>query len=280
MRKTLRKDSTGFYGHSLGTDVRFLRPLLAAALPDVALEQPIQGGHDGHAEQHPHNAQHPAAHGDGGQHPHAGQANGGAHQLGVDKVALQLLEDDQEDDKDERLHGRDGQDEQGAHHRTDVCAGDGDEGGDAHQGADGQGEGQAQNRHAQDAQDAQDDPVKAASHNVAVEALVHGLEHIVNPPPILGTQVGVQQPPSLRQQGVSAQQQVERKDQRQRPSDNGGKYRADCADHPVDGAAHPVGEELDGLFDGIFPVGVLEPVEYLLGQQTVEPVQVAHALQV
>ena len=102
----------------------------------------------------------------------------------------------------------------------------------------------------------------------------------MNPPPILGTQVGVQQPPSLRQQGVSAQQQVERKDQRQRPSDNGGKYRADCADHPVDGAAHPVGEELDGLFDGIFPVGVLEPVEYLLGQQTVEPVQVAHALQV
>ena len=74
---------------------------LLPPLSHVALEQPVQGGHDGHAEQHAHDPQHPAAYSDGSQHPHARQADGGAHQLGVDEVSLHLLEDDQEDDEDE-----------------------------------------------------------------------------------------------------------------------------------------------------------------------------------
>ena len=77
--------------------------------------------------------------------------------MGVDEVALDLLQDDKEHHEPDGLHERYRQDQQRAHDGTDPGAQNGDQGGDAHQHGDDQRIGQPEDQHPQEYQRAQDD---------------------------------------------------------------------------------------------------------------------------
>ena len=77
--------------------------------------------------------------------------------MGVDQVALDLLQDDEEHHEPDGLHEGHRQDQQRAHDGADPRAENGDQGGDAHQHGDDRGVGQAEDQHAQQHQRAQND---------------------------------------------------------------------------------------------------------------------------
>lgn len=96
------------------------------------LYQRLQAGEDGDAQEH---SQHPgkaAAHGDGHHHPEAGDAGGIAQDLGADDVAVDLLQNDDEDDEDQALLGAHQQDQEGTGYCAQERPEEGDHVGDAH----------------------------------------------------------------------------------------------------------------------------------------------------
>ena len=82
----------------------------------------------GDADDDPGDAGDAAADDEGRHHPKAGEADGGAHDAGVDETALQLLQADDEDDGPEGLDGALEEDEEGAGDGPQIGAQDGDEG--------------------------------------------------------------------------------------------------------------------------------------------------------
>ena len=111
---------------------------------------------DGDAEDHTHQAKGVAAHGDGGQHPDARQTHGFSHHTGIDQVALDLLEDQNEDHEPQGLDGADQQDKESADEDADESAENGDEGGEANKDGHHRGIGHVKEDHANKAQGAQD----------------------------------------------------------------------------------------------------------------------------
>lgn len=83
-------------------------------------EQGIEDRRNGDAEQDAYQTHQPAADCDGGQYPNARQADGGAHHLGIDHIAFDLLEDHQEDQEGDRLERGDHQQQQSGKNRPDV----------------------------------------------------------------------------------------------------------------------------------------------------------------
>ena len=71
------------------------------ALAHIPLQEGVEDGGHRHTEEDAGQVEEAAAHGDSGEDPDAGQAQGGAHHPGVDDVALDLLEAGQEDEEDE-----------------------------------------------------------------------------------------------------------------------------------------------------------------------------------
>ena len=70
----------------------------------VVAEQAVAGGGQGDAQEHSEDAHDAAAHGDGGEHPYAGQLYGRADDVRLYEVALNLLQYDYENEEDKRLH--------------------------------------------------------------------------------------------------------------------------------------------------------------------------------
>ena len=103
---------------------------------DIPPQQGIQHRRDGHADQDANELEQSAAHGDGGEYPDGGQADGGAHHPGVDDVALELLEAEEEDEEDEGPHGGDHNQQNGGQRPAHEGAHHGDEGGHADDDAD------------------------------------------------------------------------------------------------------------------------------------------------
>ena len=79
-----------------------------------------------HAYEHSDDAHGVAADGNGDEDPYARQTDAFADDLGVDEIALKLLEHDDEHDEPQRLNGLDEQDEKRADRGSDKRAEHGD----------------------------------------------------------------------------------------------------------------------------------------------------------
>ena len=95
------------------------------------IDQPLQAGidHDEHrhAQQHADEAEQAAAEQDGEHDPETVNAGGIAKDLRADDIAVDLLQDDDENDVNQALHRRDEQNDQRRRHRADERAEHGDD---------------------------------------------------------------------------------------------------------------------------------------------------------
>ena len=83
----------------------------AQAVDDQLFDHVVDDGKERHTNDHAHKAPQAAEQQDGEQHPEAGQTRGVAQDLGSDDVAVQLLQDQDEEDEPEGLDGILDQDE-------------------------------------------------------------------------------------------------------------------------------------------------------------------------
>ena len=122
----------------------------------VIAQECVEYGGDGDAEQHAAEAEQTTAHGDCCEHPQTGDADGGANHTGVDQVTLQLLEDDNENEEPDSLHGVNHNEQQTGECRAEVSACDGDQSGDGNDDGDQRGVLEAEYEHAQEAECTED----------------------------------------------------------------------------------------------------------------------------
>ena len=85
---------------------------------DERLHRGVNDGEGRHGQQHAHEAEQAAAHDDGEHDPEAVDADGAAEDLGADDVAVELLQNENDDGEDQRLHGRDEQDDDAGRDRA------------------------------------------------------------------------------------------------------------------------------------------------------------------
>ena len=83
------------------------------------LHQAVQRGKHRHTDDHTDQPEQIAAHNDGEQHPQRRNADGLPQNFGTDKVAVKLLDDQNQNDKDKRLHGVHQQQDKDAGYRAD-----------------------------------------------------------------------------------------------------------------------------------------------------------------
>ena len=141
-------------------------------------QQGIQDGNHRNHQEHTENAHELSADADGEQHPHTGKANGGTHHLGVNHVALNLLNHQEHNHKPEGLHRVGNQNQEcandaagpGTHHR--------DKGGDRHQHADEGNIGHPENGHGNGEKSAQNADLNALSGQEVGEGGVAQPQHL------------------------------------------------------------------------------------------------------
>src|SRR5699024_9681326 len=107
-------------------------------------------------KEHPQYTHETAANGDGKEDPYGGQAHRTAHYVGEDQVSFHLLKDQEHDHKDQSLHGRHHQNQEGSHSAADKSTDNGDQGRDRDQSAHQHSIGQLQYQHHHKEHSAQD----------------------------------------------------------------------------------------------------------------------------
>ena len=232
-------------------------PLQAAVHPPPG--QGIEHRTQGHGEEHPHQAEGVAPQGHRRQHPDARQPHGLAHHPGIDDVALDLLQDHQEDHEPQGLDGVHQQDEQGPDGHPDEGAEDGDQGGEAHQHGDHPGIGQAEEQHPHKAQAAQDHRLgELAGHEVG-EGLVGHPGHLLDPLGPGGGEHRVDHLGGLAGEGLLLGQEIQGESQPQHQVEDQGDHRGG---HPDGGG--------DGGVQELLPVLLQEGEDALLELLAVE----------
>ena len=139
---------------------------------DELLRQTVQRGKHRHADDHAGDAQQIPAHDDGEQHPQSRNADGLAQDLRADKVAVKLLDDQNQDAEDQRLDGVDQQQDEDAGHRANKRAEHRDNVGDADEHADQHSKVQPQHRHADKSNNADDGGVDDLADEETGEIIV------------------------------------------------------------------------------------------------------------
>ena len=134
--------------------------LLFQAAVDELPQQVIERRKQRHAQQHPPEAHEMVEQQQGEEHPKGRQARRVAQNFGADDVAVHLLQDDDEDQEDETFVGVGQQEQKRRGDGPKEGTEDGDDVGDAHDGADETGVGDAQNGQAGGTEQADDEGVQ------------------------------------------------------------------------------------------------------------------------
>lgn len=137
-----------------------------------------------------------------GQYPNARQADGGAHHLGIDHIAFDLLEDHQEDQEGDRLERGDHQQQQSGKNRPDVGPGHGDERGGADDDPDERGIVRLNEEHADGAQSAQNAGLDKLAGDEVGEGIPCEVYHVQDWVGKFWRDVGPEQPGGTGRAGV------------------------------------------------------------------------------
>ena len=156
------------------------------------LDQRVKHRCGGNGEQHTDDAE-GGAHGHGDENPDPGESNRGAHHLGIDQIALDLLKNDDEKNEPERLRGAIQQDQKRAQRRADQRAENGNEGGKADDHRDQEGVGHTENEHTDKAENPKDHGFRDLSRDESGEGRVHQSCQRDDPIGVLGRKQSRQQ---------------------------------------------------------------------------------------
>ena len=198
----------------------------------------IDNSADGNAQQHTHHAADACTHRHGEEHPNTGQADAAAHHMGIDEVALQLLEDHEEHHEPHGLHKGHGQNQQRANDSADPCTQDGDEGGDAHQHGNDGSEGEAEDGHTDKHQHADDDRLGHLSLHEAGEGGIGTVEEGEEIADAILTEGGVQQTLHVAAQLLLLRQDVDGEGDAHDQIEHGGEHGAHHRGGDIDGGIH------------------------------------------
>ena len=174
--------------------------------------------------------------------------------MGVDQVARDLLEHQEQNDEHQCLPGvRDG-DEQRAHTAADKGAHDGDQGRQGDEDAYQHGIGQSENRHGHHEQRTQDDCLQALAGEEAGESTVGKAQNFQRPVRPFHRQQAIEHLAPLAGQLFLLQQDVEGEDQPDDKCTDSADHTANQATAGGQQAAAPGLGQLDGLLGKALPV--------------------------
>ena len=171
--------------------------------------------------------------------------------MGIDQIALDLLEDQEQHDEEQRLPGIGDSDQQRPHAAADERAHNGDQGGQGDQNAHQQGIGQAEEGHGDHKQRAQDDGLQTLAGEKAGEGPVGEPQDLQRPVRPAEGEEGIEDLPDLTAELLLLHQQVEGEDQ----ADDKGAHAADHAADQAAAGGHQTGAQVFGkLHGGCIPV--------------------------
>ena len=210
-------------------------------------------------QHHAGNAHQVAAHRQGQQHPHPANADGTAHHTGIDHIALKLLQNNEEDDKNQRLHWVDKQNEQRRRNGTEVSAQNGNDTGGAHQHADEQRIGHPAHKKPHDGkpdetQAPQNARLDELAGNKPAECPVDLADDVLDPLPDAVLEEGTQQMMVDVVQVLLIRQNVDGENKSQKAIDDAAGKTCDKGKQPCRRASNKVLDEGTGLIDQLFPL--------------------------
>ena len=226
----------------------------------VVFKQPVTAGGDGDAQEHTEDAHHAPAHGDGGEHPDPGQLYGRADDVGIDEVALDLLEDDYKYNEDKRLDGRLHEYQERADAAADERADYGYERGEGRERADHCGVGEAEHQHTRQAERAKYQRLGALADDEAVEAAVKNAGHIPDFAAQPVAEIAFNKPVALGRELFLAEQHIDRE---YYGEEGGGRAGHSGRNRPGDHAHHvgrPAEHGGDYALEPGLPVKGLRPL--------------------
>ena len=110
----------------------------------IFFQQCVENGYQRNEHQHTYNTKEAAAQRNRCQHPDGGKADGTAYHFGIDEISFDLLNDQEHDDKEQRLFRVYRQDQECTDTAADECPENGDEGREGDEYPYQQGEGEAE----------------------------------------------------------------------------------------------------------------------------------------
>ena len=176
---------------------------------DAVVDERVDHHEDRHAQQHAPEAEQSRAEDDREHDPEAVDAHRAAQDLRADDVPVDLLEDDDEDQEDQRFWRADHQDDDDAGHRAEQRAEEGDEVRHAHDHADQQRVGHAEDREDDVADDADDGRVQELAVDEADEGAVREAQAVEQLLGRLGGQDAVEYALGPGLVGVDIAEQIE-----------------------------------------------------------------------